>query len=38
VLRAPLLHSEDRSFRLGLLRVPAAPWDPRAAVPVPEDR
>ena len=38
LLRAPLLHSDDRSFRLGLLRVPAAPWDAGAAVPVPEDR
>ena len=38
LLRAPLLHSEDRSFRLGLLRVPATPRDgEEKAVPIPGD-
>jgi 4-amino-4-deoxy-L-arabinose transferase-like glycosyltransferase len=36
LVRAPLLHSEDRSFRLGLLQVPAARRDAGASeVPVP---
>jgi 4-amino-4-deoxy-L-arabinose transferase-like glycosyltransferase len=38
LLRAPLLHSDDRSFRLGLLRVPAAAPEAGAALPVPDDR